>query len=87
MKSIFEVCTPREDIVKGEVKESSYAADLAQVLKNEGPLEYKNANNFYENTYPTEGLKNLLSNVCKRLSGSGQEAASIFRLDTSIWRR
>ena len=29
------------------------------------------------------GLKNLLANVCRRLSGAGGEAAAIFRLDTS----
>ena len=35
------------------------------------------------NTYPTRGLKNLLANVSRRLTGTGGEVASIFRLDTS----
>ena len=32
---------------------------------------------------PTHGLKDLLANVCRRLSGAGGEVAAIFRLDTS----
>ena len=38
---------------------------------------------FFANTYPARGLKNLLANVCRRLTGAGGEVASIFRLDTS----
>ena len=35
----------------------------------------------------TRGLKNLLANVCRRLTGAGGEVAAIFRLDTSRRRR
>ena len=38
---------------------------------------------FFADTYPTRGLKCLLANVCRRLTGAGGEVASIFRLDTS----
>src|SRR4029450_13001699 len=39
---------------------------------------------FFANTYQTEGLKELLSNVCRRLSGQGQAISAVFRLDTSF---
>jgi len=82
MKTIFDLCTPREDILKGQVVESDYAADLAQVIRGEAPKEYQNAEFFFDNTHPTKGLKDLLKNVCQRLSGKGGEVAAVFRLDT-----
>jgi hypothetical protein len=82
MKTIFDLCKPRKDVRKGAVKESDFAADLAQVLRQEAPAEYGDPAVFFANTHPTEGLKALLRNVCQRLTGKGGEAASIFRLDT-----
>lgn len=83
VQTIYDLCTPRSDVLKGALTEADFAADLAQVLRNEGPREYRQADSFFANTYPTRGLKNLLANVCARLSGAGGEAAAIFRLDTS----
>ncbi|GBE30120.1 hypothetical protein BMS3Bbin04_01146 [bacterium BMS3Bbin04] len=82
MKNIFEICTPRDDVLKGDVNKSDFAADLAQVLRGDSSKEYSDATVFFANTHPTEGLKALLFNVCRRLSKSGGEASSIFRLDT-----
>ncbi len=82
MKTLFEICEPREDVLRGAVRESEFAADLAQVLRGDAPVEYQDAATFFSNTHPTEGLRRLLENVCRRLSGTGGEASSIFRLDT-----
>ena len=81
---IFDLCGPRADVLAGTISESDFAADLAQVIRGNAPEEYRDADRFFDNTYPTRGLKNLLSNVCRRLSGAGGEAASIFRLDTQF---
>ena len=81
--TIFETCRPRPDVLKGAVTEADFAADLAQVIAGRGPQEYLNPARFFANTYPTRGLGNLLLNVCQRLTGTGDEAAAIFRLDTS----
>ena len=81
--TIFETCRPREDVLKGGTTKDDFAADLAQVIKDEGSEEYRDPVRFFANTYPTRGLKNLLANVFRRLSGAGGEVASIFRLDTS----
>jgi len=62
--------------------DAEFAADLAQVLRGTAPAQYVKPNLFFSNTYPTRGLKDLLLNVCGRLS-TGQGVASIFRLDTS----
>ncbi len=81
--TIFETCHPREDVLKGAITESDFAADLAQVITGKGSAEYLDPVRFFANTYPTRGLKNLLANVCRRLTGAGGEVAAIFRLDTS----
>jgi hypothetical protein len=82
--TIFELCTPRDDVLKGAITESDFAADLSQVIRGkDGPDEYRLPDKFFANTYPTRGLKNLLANVCGRLSGTGGEVAAIFRLDTT----
>ena len=83
MKTLFDICTPREDILSGSMRESDFAADLAEVIAGDsGPVEYSDPAIFFANTYPTEGLKALLSNVCRRLTSAGGEAASLYRLDT-----
>ncbi|HTK52781.1 MAG TPA: DUF499 domain-containing protein [Gemmatimonadaceae bacterium] len=81
---IFDVCEPRPDVLAGAITESDFAADLAQVIRGTAPDEYRMPARFFENTYPTRGLRNLLANVCRRVSGAGGEAASIFRLDTQF---
>jgi hypothetical protein len=82
MKTLFELCDPRADVLKGGVRESEFAADLALVLRKEAPAEYQDAPTFFANTHPTDGLKRLLDNICRRLVGTGGEASAIFRLDT-----
>ena len=83
IRTIFETCRPRSDVLHGTVAEADFAADLAQVVTGGGSAVYVDPVRFFANTYPTRGLKNLLANVCRRLSGAGGEAAAIFRLDTS----
>ena len=82
MKTLFDLCEPRSDVLQLNIKESEFAADLAQVLRGKAPPEYQDAAMFFANTHPTEGLQRLLDNVWRRLSGKGGEASAIFRLDT-----
>lgn len=82
MRTLFDLCVPRDDVRTGGIRESEFAADLAQVLRGEAPREYQDPATFFANTHPTEGLKRLLENVCRRLSGQGGEASAIYRLDT-----
>ena len=81
--TIFDTCRPRADVLTGAMTEVDFAADLAQVIRGEGHADYLDPERFFANTHPTRGLKNLLANVCRRLTGAGGEVASIFRLDTT----
>jgi hypothetical protein len=84
LPSIFDLCIPRDDVAKGTIADSDYAANLANVLTGRASREYTDAPTFFTNTYPTEGLKELLVNVCGRLSGRGESVSAVFRLDTSF---
>ena len=81
--TIFETSRPRDDILRGAIAEADFAADLAQVVAGRGGAEYLDPARFFARTHPTRGLKDLLANVGRRLTGAGGEAAAIFRLDTS----
>jgi hypothetical protein len=81
--SIFETCVPREDVLKGTIADTDFAADLAKVIRGVASDDYQKPDRFFANTYPTVGLKSLLRNVLARLTGGSSAAACIFRLDTS----
>ena len=83
LPSVFETCEPREDVLKGTIADADFAADLAKVIRGTASDDYKVPARFFANTYPTQGLKNLLHNVLARLTGDSSAAACIFRLDTS----
>jgi predicted AAA+ superfamily ATPase len=83
LPTIFDLCEPRQDVLQGTITESDFAADLAQVLRGDAPVEYRDPIRFFANTHPTRGLKDLLRNVCLRLTGHPNQVASIFRLDTN----
>jgi hypothetical protein len=86
---LFEDCTPREDVLEGTLQEEQFAAKLSTVVhnpENAAPV-YRNPGEFYDMTYPTEGLRTLLSNLTGRfLAASNYETAaytsSILCLDT-----
>ena len=63
------IAKPHKDILRGNFTADTYAAKLGQVVKKEGPLEYRSAQQFFEKTYMTDGLKGLLSGVEGRLKG------------------
>ena len=83
--TIFDLCIPRADVLAGTASDSDFAADLSHVIRGiGGPVEYSDPVRFFANTFPTRGLKSLLTNVCTRLSGKSGAVAAIFRLDTSF---
>lgn len=73
MKAFHTVAIPHKDILEGRLTMDVFAADLWEVSQERGPDEYKDTDTFFRKTYMTEGLKNLLSIVEKRLRGEGGE--------------
>ncbi len=51
-----------------------FAADLWSASRGSGPQEYSNPDVFFRKTYQTDGLKELLETVQKRLEGRGGDS-------------
>ena len=77
-----EVAVPHDDVLKGTFLQAEFAADLSAVQQKRATEEYQDARKFYERTYITEGMKLLLENVVKRISGKGGDP--VIQLQTSF---
>ena len=87
--TIFEACTPRQDVLTGELAEDQFAASLADVAhSSDAPDVYADSQLFFEKTYPTSGLKQLLTRLATRFVGAHNDnytgTNGILRLDTSF---
>lgn len=80
LPSWWQVATPHADIVKGELDEAVFAADLGDVISGKAPQEYRDAELFFRKTYLTKGLQNLLENVLERLAGG--KGSGVIQLQT-----
>lgn len=64
-----DVMEPHMDVAEGRYKNAEFAADLAQVARGKGELEYRDPVEFFNRTYVTEGMKGLLVQSLRRMSG------------------
>ena len=67
------VIEPHPDVAQGRYKNAEFAADLAQVARGEGAYEYRDPVEFFSRTYVTEGMKGLLVQAIRRVSGKDGE--------------
>lgn len=65
------VMEPHPDVALGRYKNAEFAANLAQVVKGEGPSEYQDPVEFFQRTYVTAGMKGLMVQALKRVCGLG----------------
>ena len=74
MAGFETIAKPHHDILRGNFALDTYAANLGDVVKGEGPAEYRHPKRFFQKTYMTEGLKTLLRGVERRVKGRGVDA-------------
>lgn len=67
------VMQPHPDVAEGRYRAAEFAADLAQVSRGEGAIEYRDPVEFFNRTYITEGMAGLLTESLQRISGKGGE--------------
>ncbi len=84
MKTIFELAIPRNEVLQGDLREDMFAARLKDVMERTADDVYRHPNRFFENTFPTDGLKTLLNEVLGRLTGQAPANNPIIRLETSF---
>ena len=78
-----DVITPHPDVARGEYSQSHWAVNLANVVfKKEGPPEYTEPVEFFSRTFLTDGLKQLLKQVLRRITNGRGEP--VIQLQTSF---
>lgn len=83
MSSILETCSPRKDVLSGDISDDMYAAHLGLVSKGKAMDVYQKPALFFKNTYPTAGLQSVVKDVFTRLSEKGA-GASVVKLETAL---
>ena len=84
MKTIFDLCQPRDEVLQGSLSEDIFAARLKDVMDGTGEAVYSDPRLFFENTYPTSGLKTLIIDALGRLVGDAAGKNAIIRLETAF---
>ncbi len=84
MKTIFETCEPRADVLSGELRDEMFAAMLEEVAAGRADPIYQDPERFFVNTHPARGLQNLLAEALGRVSGNRPAAAPAIRLETAF---
>ncbi len=84
MKTIFDSCQPRDEVLKGELKDEIFRASLSDVHKGEAEDVYKDPKTFFDHTYRTDGLRTLLKEALGRLTGVKAANSPVIRLETSF---
>lgn len=82
LKAWRELMLPHADVREGKFQAAEFAADLAQVYKGEASDEYGDPHAFFNRTFVTAGLKDLLTNALTRL-GKG-EGDPVVELQTNF---
>ena len=69
-----DVVTVRDDVKTGDLSLARFAADLYDVVLDRGPIQYRDATEFFSLTYPTFNLRELVKDVVLRLEGKTDKA-------------
>lgn len=81
----YKVITPREDLRKDKPLDASeFAVHLGHVRDGRAPEVYQNPAEFFERTFLTRNLKELATQVLRRLSGIKVETSAVFNLSTQF---
>jgi hypothetical protein len=83
--SVFQQCTPRPEVLAGELPDSIFAADLWDVVRRKPGThpDYLDPLRFFASTHPTESLKLLVKDVTERLAGVAG-GTPVYRLETGF---
>lgn len=85
LKPWYKVVDPREDLREGKPLDASeFAVHLDKVRDGSAPPVYSRPDQFFERTFLTVNLKDLASQVVRRLSGVKVETSAVFNLSTQF---
>ena len=68
-----KVARPHPDVSAGRYRQAEFAADLSQVARGRADAEYQDPVEFFARTYLTGGMRGLMIQALRRVSGQGGE--------------
>ena len=71
LKPWRDISRPHEDVASGTLQTAEFAADLSTVHSGKAASEYRDPTEFFNRTYLTTGLSELLVRGAERLAGKG----------------
>lgn len=77
-----DIIEPHPDVAQGRYKNAEFAADLSQVARGEGSIEYRDPVEFFARTYITSGMSSLMVQAFKRVTG--KDGDSVIQLKTAF---
>ncbi|MCL2878427.1 MAG: DUF499 domain-containing protein, partial [Acidobacteria bacterium] len=77
-----DVIEPHPDVAQGRYKNAEFVADLAQVARGEGSIEYSDPVEFFARTFVTEGMTGLLTQSLRRVCG--KDGDPVIQLKTAF---
>jgi hypothetical protein len=87
LKPITQTCTPRADVLAGGMSDDYFAAQLDRLVRTPAAYPvYGDPTQFFDLTYPTAGLRDLLTRTFGRLSAAKVPGAEhgLIRSETSF---
>ncbi|MEW6185516.1 MAG: DUF499 domain-containing protein [Thermodesulfobacteriota bacterium] len=85
LKPWYKVVNPREDLREGKPLDASeFAVHLDQVRDGRAHVDYQNPERFFERTFLTHNLRDLSTEVVRRLSGEKTETSAVFNMATQF---
>lgn len=84
MRTIFDACVPKPDVLAGELRDEMFAAKLEDVATGSADPIYQDPERFFANSHPARGLQSLLREALGRATGREPAARPIIRLETAF---
>ena len=83
MKPIRETCTPRDEVLKGDLQDAIFAAEFGHVVVGRAPEVYQDPTEFFRNTHPAANLTKVVRTIFERLADPNEAGAAV-RLSTGF---
>lgn len=83
LKSVRDACTPRPEVLKGDLEDAIFAAEFGYVIDGRAPDVYRKPIEFFRNTHPAQRLKKVVTTIFERLADP-KEAGAAVRLSTGF---
>ena len=85
IKSWHQIIEPRDDLKEGKPLDTSeFAVNLDHVRRGTAPIDYVDAERFFQRTYLTENLLDMAAQTVRRLNGITTETTPVFNLATQF---